>query len=279
MIKLKNVVKRYSRAVALDNVSMQFEKGHIYGLLGNNGAGKSTIVKMIGNLITYSEGQITYDSKPLFENETAMRNIAIAGDYCNYFPDKKIIKLFKDALFFNKNFDLDYAVSLSDKFEMDVNKKLSALSTGYVTIFKFILAVASGKEFIFLDEPVLGLDAINRQKIYEVILEAFGKNECSIIISTHLIDEISNLIDRIIFIKYGKILFDGDKDELLKRVYVAKGKCEDVNAFVSGKKVISKSNFNGVMTCYFYGDIYDKNDYEITLGKSTLQNIFINVCR
>lgn len=278
MIELKNINKNYKKIRALNNINLSFEKGHIYGMLGNNGAGKSTIVKMVGNLISCSSGEVVFDNLPLFDNENAMNSIAIAGDYCDFLPTKKIEKLLENALFFNENFDFGYAIDLCEKFGLDINQKMNALSTGYETIFKFIMAVSSGKEFIFLDEPILGLDAINRQKVYEVIMEAFSRSECSIIICTHLIDEIANLIDRVVFVKYGDIVYEGDKDELIDRVCVVSGRAEEVEKFIQNKKVINKNNFNGIMTCYVHSDTADKGGCDIALSKGTLQNIFISIC-
>ena len=206
ILTLDNITKSYSDIKALDNVSTKFETGHIYGLLGRNGAGKSTMIKTLTGKIFADEGTIALDGKDPITDEGAKRNIYSVGEENYFVSGEKIKKIFKEyAYYTNRSFD--EMCMLADKFELNINKSWEKQSTGYRTIFKDILALTASESFIFFDEPILGLDATHRDLFYQLMLEKFNLDKC-FVISTHLIEEVSKLIDSVKLIHHGKLIID-----------------------------------------------------------------------
>ena len=203
-IECSNVSRSFGRTKALDGVSLSFEKGHIIGLLGRNGAGKSTLIKSIGNRIYQDFGSITIEGREIRRSPEDFERIMIVGDE-NMLPSstklKNVFRMLEDS----GAGSFEKAMELSRKFKLDVNKKWEKLSTGYRTIFKDIIGLASSREFVFFDEPILGLDANHRELFYEELLSAFSPDRC-FVVATHLIEEIAPVIDTVIIIDKGIVV-------------------------------------------------------------------------
>lgn len=273
ILKLENVTKKYSKVTALDSINTSFETGHIYGLLGRNGAGKSTMIKIITGKIYPGEGRILLDNLDPTMNESAKRNIYSIGEDNPFVSDEKVKKIFKEfAYYTNRNFD--DMCALAESFELNINKSWEKQSTGYRTIFKDILALTSPSNFIFFDEPILGLDATHRDNFYQLMLEKYSPDKC-FIISTHLIDEVSKLIDSVKLIHKGKLICDDDKDLLLQDVHSINlrndEKLDLSNVTILSDKVASLSR-----TIIYKGEL---NVSPERINNVDLQEYFIAVCK
>jgi len=157
-IAVNHISKRFGTTHALDDVSIIFKENKIYGLLGRNGAGKSTLLNIITNRIFTDDGEILIDHQPAQENDQALRKVYLMSEK-DFYPEKmKVNDGFKWSQEFYPDFDMEYALSLSEKFTLNIKNKIKSLSTGYTTIFKVITALASNVPYILLDEPILGLD-------------------------------------------------------------------------------------------------------------------------
>ena len=234
-IELNNVSKNFGRTVALDRVSLKFGGHKIYGLLGNNGAGKSTLLNVITSRCFAGSGEVTLDGKPIHDNDSALSQIFMLSEK-NYFPESmKVKEAFRWAGVFMPTFDQASAKRFAERFELPLNKKIANLSTGYETIFKIVMALASGTPFLLLDEPVLGLDARHRDMFYKMLIELYSEKPCTIVISTHLISEVSNLIEHCVIIKDGRIIIDAPCEELLKPEHGISGPDAKVNEYLRGK--------------------------------------------
>ena len=166
IIEIKNITKKYLNVIAVDNLSITIEENKIYGLLGRNGAGKSTLLNMITNKIFPTSGEIFIDNDSVIDNDRAISKI-----YCmtekNLYPEgMKIKDTFKWSKEFYQKFNMEYAKGLALKFNLNLNKRVKELSTGYSSIFKVIIALSCNAPIILLDEPVLGLDANHRDFLY-----------------------------------------------------------------------------------------------------------------
>ena len=140
-IQIKNITKRYKDVTALDDISFSFEFGRIYGFLGRNGAGKSTLINIIANRIFADQGEVLIDGIPAKENMGVHEKIFCMSEADLYDRDLKVKDHFKWTNRFYNDFDLDKAFELSKKFNLDINKRFKALSKGYQSIFKLIIAV------------------------------------------------------------------------------------------------------------------------------------------
>ena len=204
MLELKQVSKKYAAAKALDEVCVSFPRGEIVGLFGENGAGKTTMMKSILKYLNFT-GEITLDGEPVTrKNITRISfatcehsffpNLTAAGHrafYREYFPGFK-----------EKRFD-----GLMEFFELPMHKEIHSFSMGQKNQFEVILALSQGADYILMDEPFAGNDIFNREDFYKVLLGILEPNE-TVILSTHLIEEVSEFISRAVLIRKGKIVGD-----------------------------------------------------------------------
>ena len=249
-IQIKNITKRYKDVTALDDVSFSFEFGKIYGFLGRNGAGKTTLINIIANRIFADQGEILIDGIPAKENMGVHEKIFCMSEADLYDRDLKVKDHFKWTNRFYTDFDLKKAFELSKKFNLDTNKRFKALSKGYQSIFKLIIALSLNVPYVIFDEPVLGLDANHRELFYSLLLKEFENNERTLIIATHLIEEVSNIIEEVVLIDKGKILVQETVEELLEKGYSVSGAAQEVDHYCVGRNVIGYDELGGLKVAY-----------------------------
>ena len=279
-IKLLNVSKRYGDTFALDNISLTIEENKIYGLLGRNGAGKTTLLNIINNRIFADKGVISIDDKTLSDDKNALGNIYFMAEKNLYPQAMKVKDLFKWSKEFYPNFDMTYAIELSKKFELNINKRIRELSTGYTSICKIINTMASGAEILMFDEPVLGLDANHRDLFYKELTQMYIEKPKTIILSTHIIEEVAQLIERVIVLKDGKIINDENAEELLSQYYSVSGLNIDIDEYIKDKNCISVEEmaaFKLVVINGKNGDVEKREQKKLGLegSKVELQKLFI----
>ncbi len=279
-IEIKNISKFYGKAQALDNISTKIEADKIYGLLGRNGAGKTTLLNLLTNRLFPSEGEITVDGERVFENDKVLGQIHYMTEKNLYPENMKIKDIFYWTKEFYPTFDLEYAKALCDKFELNPNKKVKALSTGYNSIAKLITTLASNSKILIFDEPVLGLDAHHRDLFYKELLANYMEEPKTIILSTHIIEEISNILDRVIIINNKKIIVDDSVENLLKSAYCISGASEKVDIYIKGKNCINIDNMASYKSATIIGEISnsDRDNGEklnLEFSQVELQKMFV----
>ena len=193
-IEIKNVSKQYKNVAALDDVTLTFAPGKIYGLLGRNGAGKTTLLNIIASRIFASGGTVTIDGENAVENMRVHDKIFCMSEQDLYSPALKVRDHFKWTARFYEHFDIERAHEIAALFGLDEGKRFKALSKGYQSIFKLTVALALDVPYVIFDEPVLGLDANNRELFYKLLLEKYEREGNTLILATHLIEEVANLI-------------------------------------------------------------------------------------
>jgi len=278
-IELRNISKSFADTRALDNISLKLEEGKIYGLLGNNGAGKSTMLNIITTRYFADSGDLLMSGEPMSDNDTALSQIYMMSEK-NYYPETMKVK---DAIFwgskFYSDFDIEKADRLAELFDLPIKKKIADLSTGYTSIFKIIMALSSGAPILLFDEPVLGLDAQHRDIFYKLLIEHYSENPCTIVISTHLISEAANLIEHCFIIKKGRIIKDAPCEELQSSGYSVSGPTALVDEYLKGKTYLSSNNLGGLKTACLNGEIPDQADVTpgLEISKLGLQEYFIQL--
>lgn len=281
-IKISNLTKEYGKHRVLDNVSLTIEENKIYGLLGRNGAGKTTLLNLITNRIFQTEGTITIDDENVVENGTALEKMYFMTELDLYPEGMKVKELFKWTKEFYSKFDMDYAIKLSKKFGINTNKKFKELSTGYSSICKIIITLASGAEILIFDEPVLGLDANHRDMFYKELVANYIDEPKTIILSTHIIEEVSEILEKVIIIKDGKLLGDKEVESLLGGAYLVSGSSENVGKYIVNKKCINIETIAGFKEATIIGELSEEDNNQIKeLGLETskveLQKLFIHL--
>lgn len=253
-IEIKGITKKFDSVLALDGVTLTLESEKIYGLLGRNGAGKSTLLNIISNRYVKYDGEVTIDGEDSAENDKAQSKVFLMSEvdtYPNGMKCKDILKWTKE---FYPNSDNNLGERLAGEFGLDLKKTIGSLSTGYRTIAKFIFAMVSGAEYTLLDEPVLGLDANHRDLVYKTVLEEYASKPRTIVISTHIIEEVAGLIESAVIIEKGRVIEFDSVENLLSRGYGVSGKAQDVDEFIKDKNVIGSDTVGAIKVAYIFGD-------------------------
>ncbi len=211
LIEIKNISKKYGKKQALDNVNLTIEPGKIYGLLGPNGSGKTTLIKIINDLLTPTSGEILIKGQnPGIESKKIISYLP-ERTYLNMnFKVKEILDYFED---FYENFDRKKAQDLLKKLNINEDDKLKTMSKGTKEKVQLILVMSRKADLYILDEPIGGVDPASRDYILETILSNFD-SKSSMIISTHLIQDIESILDNVIFINNGNIILNDVADNV-----------------------------------------------------------------
>lgn len=214
LLECKNLSKNFDNKKILKDVNLIIPRGKIVGLLGKNGQGKTTLLKLINDLLTPTSGEILIEGKhPGVESKRII----------SYLPERtyldKEMKVIDTLNYFNEfydNFDIKKAKKLLKDLDLDINSKISKMSKGMQEKLQLILVMSRDADLYILDEPLGGVDPATRDYILDTILSNF-KEGSSVIISTHLISDIERILDEVIFIDKGKIILTAPADELRKK--------------------------------------------------------------
>lgn len=277
-IQIKNITKKYNGLTALDNVSFSFEFGKIYGFLGRNGAGKSTLINVIANRIFANEGKVLVDDVPARENMKVQEKIFCMSETDLYDKDLKIKEHFKWINRFYDSFNIDKALEISEKFNLDTDKRFKALSKGYQSIFKLTVALSLNVPYVIFDEPVLGLDANHRELFYDLLLKDYEDGERTIIIATHLIEEVAHIIEEVVLIDKGKILLQESVERLLETGYSISGITKEVDDYCTDKNVIGYDELGSLKIAYVLGEKTPlPENSNLQISAMNLQKLFVKL--
>lgn len=276
-IKITDLTKKYGKNMVLESISLEFEEEKIYGLLGRNGVGKSTLLNIISNRIFKTCGEVLVDGENAEENPKAQEKLFLMSE-TNLYPESMRAS---EIINWTKNFypetDVDFAFELAKRFSLDTNKKFSALSTGQRTIIKFIVAISSKAKYTFLDEPVLGLDANHRELLYKTIIEEYAKNPRTIVISTHLIEEIATIIENVVILHNCKVVMAESTENLLNKGYSVTGSISDIEDFVKDRNCLTVEKIGGFATAYLLDKRPEIINEKIDISGLNLQKIFVKL--
>ena len=211
LVKCDGVCKSYGKNSILKDINLEIPKGKIIGLLGPNGSGKTTLIKIINGLLETNSGTVLVNGEKIGINSKKVISYLPERPYVNFnMSVKELINYFSD---FYGNFDSEVAYKLLEKLNLNPNDKLNTMSKGMKEKVQLILVMSRKADLYILDEPIGGVDPATRDYILDTILTNFNDG-ASVIISTHLINDIEKILDEVIFIKDGSIYLTGDADEL-----------------------------------------------------------------
>lgn len=277
-IRVEGVTKRYGRTRALDNVSLMFEPGKIHALLGRNGAGKSTLLGIVSNRLFPTEGQVFVDGELVAENSSALAKMYTLGPRDLYPETWRVDKLYQRLSMFHAGFNPQVAVSIAQQFGLDVEACVRDLSTGHRSIYRLAIALATTEEYLLLDEPVLGLDAGARELFYQLLLKDYLEKQRTIIVATHLIEEVANLVEQVTVIDRGQVLLQASAEELRASGYSVAGRAQDVDAYCEGREVLGFDELAGLKVAYLRGVVdTEVVDDRLTIAPMSLQKLFVKL--
>lgn len=214
LVKCNNLCKEFDNKKILKDINLTIPKGRIIGLLGKNGMGKTTFLKLINDLLTPTSGEVLINGKkPNIKSKKVI----------SYLPERtyldKSMKVSQIITFFDEfydNFSKEKAIKLLKDLDLDINSKVSKMSKGMQEKLQLILVMSREAELYILDEPLGGVDPATRDYILDTILSNFSEG-ASVIISTHIISDIERILDDVIFIDRGEIVLTSSADELRKK--------------------------------------------------------------
>lgn len=208
ILSIKNITKEYP-GFKLDNVSFDVAKGTIMGFIGRNGAGKSTTMKAILNMIHADGGSVSYFGMDLKEHEREIKQrIGFAGGEVDYYKNKKIRDILAITKQFYENWDDKTCNKYMKMFSLDENKAPYELSSGMKVKLNLVIALSHGAELLILDEPTSGLDPVSRDELLE-IFKHLKKQGVTILFSTHITSDLEKSADDITYIRGGKVIYTG----------------------------------------------------------------------
>lgn len=277
-IEVKQVTKEFGKVTALQDVSLQFEENKICGLLGRNGAGKTTLLNLITNKLFPTAGEVFVDGESVRENDAQLSKIYLMSEK-NLYPDRMRVM---DALKWSKEFypqmDMEYASQLAGKFSLNRRKRIKELSTGYVSVFKIIIALSSNAPVLLFDEPVLGLDANFRDLFYKELILNYSMQPKTIVISTHLIEEAAEVIENVVILKAGRMILSDTVQNVLEQGYTVTGAESLVDRFIQGKNVLGSDRLGSIKSAYLMEKLdQDAIPEGLELSRLKLQSLFIHL--
>lgn len=211
ILEIKEVHKSFDTKKIIDSVSFSVGQGKIVGLLGKNGSGKTTIIKMINDLLTIDSGEILINGEKVGAKTKAMVSYLPERTYLD--SSKTVAQVFKMFEDFYVDFDRERAETLLKDLDLDINASLSKMSKGMKEKIQLVLVMSRKAKLYILDEPLGGVDPSTRDYILQTILSNFGE-DASMLITTHLIADVEKILDEVIFIDKGKIILNESADEL-----------------------------------------------------------------
>ena len=211
ILECRKLVKSYGNKLALEGIDLSMKRGRVVGLLGPNGSGKSTLIKLANGLLTPTSGELLINgNKPGIETKKIVSYLPERTYLADWMKVSDIINFFKD---FYEDFNVEKAYDMLSKLNINANDKLKTMSKGTKEKVQLILVMSREAELYFLDEPIAGVDPAARDYILNTIISNYNEN-ATVVISTHLISDIEQILDDVIFISYGKIYLSKSVDEI-----------------------------------------------------------------
>lgn len=254
MLRVENLSKKFDN-FELNNISFNLEEGFIMGLMGPNGSGKTTLIKLIMGLLQPDEGKIYFKGKNISENPIEFKeNIGFVYDNLYFYENLKVRDFMSVVSGFYKNFNKNKFENYLLKFNINKNLRIRNLSKGQSIKLMLAKALSHDAKLLILDEPTSGLDPIFRKEMIHILQEELENGDKSVIISTHIIQDLSRAADYITFINNGELVFSEEKDKISENYKVIKGSKEELDS-------ISEIIINRKDTPYYSeGLIIDKDN-------------------
>lgn len=216
VLDVKNISKRY-QSFTLKNVSFSLTHNHIMGLIGKNGAGKSTTLKALLNITSPESGNVIMFGKDFYPNEKELKQrIGIVFGGIDFYPLKKLSAITSVTKRFYQNWDHSQYKKYISRFGLDENKKLKELSNGMKVKYLLALALSHHAELLILDEPTSGLDPVSREELLNIFRNLVESENCSILFSTHITSDLDKCADDITYIQNGEVFLSADKSVFLQ---------------------------------------------------------------
>ena len=252
-IQARGLTRVHGATRALDDVTLNVHEHTITGLLGRNGAGKTTFMSLATAQDRPTSGTVSVLGAEPFEHAKVLEQLCFIRDNQRYPDDYKLVHALRAARIFYPNWDQGLADELVELFRIPAKTIVKKFSRGQTSALGIVLGLASRAPVTFFDEPYLGLDATARSYFYDVLLRDYQEHPRTILLSTHLIDEMDRLLERVVILDRGRVVQDADVDELRGAAHQAAGSADAVAAYAEGRRVLSRHRLGGLATVVVEG--------------------------
>lgn len=280
-VQVRDLSVHYGRTVALNHVSLDVAAGSITGLLGRNGSGKTSLLSVLAAFRRPTSGTVLVDGEDPWENARVMAGTGLVRESGDLF-DTRIAEIIDYTEQSREHFDRTLAEDLLDRFELDPCSNRRALSRGKKSALGVVLGIAARTELTMLDEVYLGMDAPSRYTFYDALLADYVAHPRTIVLSSHLIDEIDRLFEHVTILDSGALLLSEDADELRARGTTVTGPTESVEVFTAGRQVVGRQQLGRTTRVTVFGDPQPTDTERarglgLELGPVDLQDLFVHL--
>jgi ABC-2 type transport system ATP-binding protein len=252
-IDLHNLTRSFGRSTALDGVTLGVPAGSICGLLGRNGAGKTTIMSIVAGQDRPTSGRALVLGERPFENESVLSQVSFVRDNQRYPDGYRLHHVLRVAPDFAPNWNADVAAQLAEGFRIPTRTPIKKFSRGQLSSVAIVLGIASRAPVTLLDEPYLGLDVTARALFHDVLLRDYSAHPRTVLLSTHLIEESEALFDRVVIVDRGRIRADVASEETAALAFTLSGTTDAVDALVDGRPVLKTHVVSGLKSVTIEG--------------------------
>lgn len=242
MIKVSELTKEFDGYKAVDNVSCEIPDGCIYGMVGSNGAGKSTFLRMLSGVYKQNSGSILYDGEPVYENVAVKKRIAFVADDLYFINNATMDRMAQCYASFYKSFDYDRYRNLTQAFKLNPKKSLNTFSKGMRRQASIILAISTKPDYLFLDETFDGLDPVMRNLVKSLICRDVEERKATAILTSHSLRELEDTCDQLGLLHKGGLLLESDISDIKTSLFKIQ---------VAFSQPFSKDNFAGMDILHF----------------------------
>ena len=283
VIEVQGVSRHFGKVAAVEDVSFRVEEDSICGLLGRNGAGKTTLMRLVTGQEFASAGDVRVFAEDPVENAAVLSRVCFVREsqvYPDSFRGKHVLRA---ASHLFANWDAEYAARLVAEFRVPLDRRMKKMSRGQRSAVGVIVGLAARADITLFDEPYAGLDAVARQLFYDHLLSDYSANPRTIILSTHLIDEASRLLNHVVVVDGGRVIIDADADDLRGTAVTLVGGHAAVERFAAGREVLGWDSVGGISSVTLTGlsdaDRADAVAAGLELAPVSLQQLIVSRTR
>ncbi len=280
-VEVRDLTVRYGRTTALDRVSLTLEPGRIHGLLGRNGSGKTSLLSVLAAFRPATSGTVLVDGEDPFENPRVMAGTCLVRESGDHMDDKARATL-EIAAAVRPTWDAELAGRLVDRLQVPLDRKPSQMSRGQRSALGVVVGLASRAPLTMLDESYLGLDAPSRYAFYDELLADYAEHPRTIVVSSHLIEEVERLFEQVVVLDQGRVLLADDADALRARGATLTGPSDVVDAFLDGRRVLERRTLGRTAQVTVDGGLDEAErrrarDAGLDVGPVPLQDLFVHL--
>lgn len=254
---LTHVSRSYRRVTALDDVTLTVEKNSITGLLGRNGAGKTTLMSLLAGHDRATSGTVEVLGTDPFESAPTMASISFVRDNQRYPDDFALRHVLSVGPLFHRGWDADLAEQLVSAFRLPRKTAVKKLSRGQMSSLGIVVGLASRAPFTIFDEPYLGLDATARRYFYDALMSDYLEHPRTILLSTHLIDEMEPLLEHVLILEGGRLVRSAAADDLRGSAFTIAGMAASIAPLLEGRRVLQRRDIGALSSCVVDGPVDD----------------------